>query len=213
MAEYSGNSDKGREVVSVTQEKVEPIAGGAVIRKQSTVGKFFRGIIVEDVKSVGAYILTDVIQPAFKKAISDTVVNAIDMLLYGKTGVTKPTSNGPKISYGSYYSGTVNRYASQPETRTQFQINSDAFDISSIGFTSRGAAMEALETMNDLLEIRQIVTVADLYDLAKLETTNYMVNNYGWTSLKGSEVRRTSDGYYIIVIPQKIKEINQTRRA
>ena len=73
--------------------------------------------------------------------------------------------------------------------------------------------MEALETMNDLLEIRQIVTVADLYDLAKLETTNYMVNNYGWTSLKGSEVRRTSDGYYIIVIPQKIKEINQTRRA
>lgn len=214
MAEYSGNSNKGRdgELMPVDNQAEPASYGNAVIRKQSGFGKFARSIIVEDVRSVGSYILSDVVLPAIKKAISDSAVNAIDMLLYGKTGVSKPAQNGPRISYGSYYSGTVNRYANQPETRTQFQINNDAFDISSIGFRTRGEAEEALESMGDLLDARQIVTVGDLYDLAKLETTNYMVNNYGWTSLKGADVKRTYDGYYILSIPQKIKEINLRRR-
>lgn len=206
MAEYGGNSDKSRETGLVTKDsKLAPVVTGTTTaHKQSSLGKFASSIIVEDVRSVGSYILTDVLLPAIKKAISDIACNGIDMLLYGKTGVTKPTTNGPKISYGSYYVGNA-KYAQPVETKSQFQIHNSAYDFDTIIFNNRGDAEAVLETLADLLDARQVVLVGDLYDLAGIETTNYMVNKYGWTSLRGAEVVRKRDGY-VINFP-KIQEI------
>lgn len=204
MAEYGGNSDKSRETVSVTKDnKLTPVVTGTTTaQKQTGLGKFARSIIVEDVRSVGSFILTDVLLPAIKKAISDITVNGIDMLLYGKTGVTKSASNGPKISYSSYYASP--KWA-QSEPKSQFQIHNSAYDFDTIIFNNRGDAEAVLESMADLLDVRQVVLVGDLYDLAGIETTNYMVNKYGWTTLRGAEVVRKRDGY-VINLP-KIQEI------
>lgn len=203
MAEYGGNSDKSRETISVIKDgKLEPVANGAVVQKQSGFNKFVKSIIVEDVRSVCSFILTDVIVPTVKKAIADITVNAIDMALYGKTGVTKPTSNGPKISYGSYWASPK---WSQSEPKTQFQIHNSAYDFDTIVFPTRGQAEGVLETMSDVLDARQVVLVGDLYDLAGVETTNYKVNKFGWTNLRGAEVVRKGDGY-VINMP-KMQEI------
>ena len=203
MAEYGGNSDKSRESVSVVKDsKLAPVASGAVIHKQNGFSKFAKSIIVEDIRSVGAFILTDVIIPTIKKALSDITVNAVDMALYGKTGVTKPTSNGPKISYSNYYASP--KWV-QSEPKTQFQIHNSAYDFDTIVFPTRGQAEGVLETMADVLDSRQIVLVGDLYDLAGIETTNYKVNKFGWTNLRGAEVVRKGDGY-VINLP-KMQEI------
>lgn len=212
LAEYASNSDKSKELVPVKPEgKLEPvISGTATVQKKTGLGKFASSIIVEDIRSVGSYILTDVLLPAVKKAISDITVNGIDMLLYGKTGVTKPATNAPRISYGSYYAGNTIKYGSTTEPKTQYQVHNSAFDIDTIIYPTRGDAEAVLETMGDLLDSRQVVSVGDLYDLSKIETTNYMVERYGWTNLRGAEVVRRGDGY-ILSLP-KIVEINTRRK-
>lgn len=213
MAEYASNSDKSKEIVAVRSDgKLEPVVSGtATVQKKSGFGKIASSIIVEDIKSVGSYILTDVLIPAFKRAISDSTVNAIDMLLYGKTGVTKTTTtNAPRISYGSYYTGS-SRYYTSSEPKTQYQVHSDAFNFDTILYPTRGDAEAVLESLCDLLESRQVVSVGDLYDLSRIETTNYMVEKYGWTSLRGAEVVRRGDDY-AITLPKAIELDTRRKR-
>ena len=104
MEEYKPNSHKFKESQQQLQEtqKVKKVTSGVVkTKKKSEVSNLKNIFISEDIRNVGEYILTDVIIPAVKNALSDTVSNGINMLLYGDAG-RKRTSSGSKISYSQY---------------------------------------------------------------------------------------------------------------
>lgn len=193
MEEYRSNSLKIRDgtVEPVAERKIDPvISGPAMAQKRSGLRKFKDSIIAEDMNSVGSWILSEVLIPSFKRAISDVVTNGIDMLLYGKASGPKSSSSISKVSYGNFYSRSYN----EP---LKAGSNGSAFDYDNIIFGNRGDAEAVLTEMENLLDQFEVVSVADLYELADVAAPNYTANKYGWTSLKGSQVLRCKDGYLI----------------
>ena len=131
--------------------------------------------------------MLDVLVPAVKKAISDIVVNGIDMILYGEAGHTKKRSTSSYISY--------NKYSDRRDER-EYSRARVGYSYDDIILDSRGEAEEVLDRMFELLDTYQFVSVADLYDLVGV-TGNYTDNKYGWTNLRGAEAVRVRDGYVL----------------
>ena len=190
MEQYPSNSHKSKELRTEEQQPavedkkvVEKVVTGPVkMKKKSDFGKIFKNIVSDDAKDIKTYLVSDIVVPTIKKTISDTV----DMILFG--GSRKNRSVASRVSYRSYYD--------EPRTR---DVRESAPAPSVVGYdditlASRGDAEEVLSRMNELIDLYQIVSVADLYDLVGL-ARNYTDNKYGWTSLRDAEVVRVRDGY------------------
>ena len=183
MENYRGNSHREKEK-NKEEKKVEKVVSGAVrTKKRSMLSDSF---ISEDVNNVKSYIILDVLIPAAKKAISDIIVNGVDMLLYGETGHTKKNGSS-KVSYRSYY----DRPSERRDTRSI-----GGYRYNDIVLDNRGEAEDVLMRMDDLIASYGVVSVADLYDLVG-ENCNYTDNNYGWTDIRSASVVRVRDGYLI----------------
>lgn len=191
MEEYGPNSYKSKEEqkTNVPEKKVgKVISGSAKSKKKGEVQKFADIFISEDVGNVKSYIFLEVIVPAIKKAISDVVVNGIDMILYGESGRSRRNSTTTKVSYGKYYNGDREPRRTQPRT---------GFDYDDIIFENRGDAESVLDAMNEIISQYGVVSVGDLYDLADVSTDNFTVNKYGWTDISGCKAVRVREGYVL----------------
>ena len=75
MEDYKPNSHRSKEENSSVGEKkeVKKVTTGKVITRKNNVRKFTDVFVSEDVKNVKDYVLMDVLVPAIKKAISDSV--------------------------------------------------------------------------------------------------------------------------------------------
>ena len=193
MEDYKSNSHKSKEDLQRPPEKrVEKVISGKAKQKKKTeTRKFFEGFIQDDLTNLGSYIVTDVIVPAIKRTIMDTV----KAILGDTGGSSRGTTTASKVSYRSFYDdrdrdiGHRTRYDTTPVR---------GFDYDDILFDSRGDAAAVLDSMIDIINSQYgIVSVGDLYDLANISNDNYMANNYGWTDLRNSKVVPTRDGYMI----------------
>ena len=171
------------------------VSGAAKVKKKSEARKFADVFISEDISNVKTYILTDVLIPTIKKAISDVVTNGVDMILYGEVGRTKRHASS-KISYNGLYRGSDRR---DPVPTRQRGVA----DYDDILFDNRGAAEAVLTVMDEAVEQYGEVSVGDMYDLAGVTTTNYTVNKYGWRDISSARVVRVRDGY-MIKLPRAI---------
>ena len=198
MAEdYKPNSHRSKE-----QELHEPmpekrtekvVTGNVKQRKKSGLAKAGSIFVPGDVESVKSYILMDVLVPSIKRAISDIVCNGINMLL-GEPSRGKSGSPGAKVAYRQYYQDRDAR-PSYNRPRAQAQYSYD-----DIVFETRGDAEEVLYRMEELLERFDVVSVADLFDMAGI-SCQYTDNKYGWTDLRNAHVEHVRDGY-IISLPR-----------
>ena len=157
-------------------------------RKKSGLAKAGSIFVPGDVDSVKSYILMDVLVPSIKRAISDIVCNGINMLL-GEPNRGKSSAPGARVAYRQYYQSEERKDYARP--RSQAQYNYD-----DIVFETRGDAEEVLYRMEELLERFDVVSVADLFDMAGI-SCNYTDNKYGWTDLRNARVERVRDGYII----------------
>lgn len=188
--EYKSNSHRSKEQPHEPMEdkKVEKvISGTAHQRKKTGLSKAASTFIPGDVDSVKNYIVMDVLVPSIKRAISDIVCNGINMLLGEPARDSR--SPGGKVNYRKYYQGEERRDYARP--RSQAQYNYD-----DIVFETRGDAEEVLYRMEELLDRFEVVSVADLFDMAGI-SCNYTDNKYGWTDLRNARVERVRDGYII----------------
>ena len=196
MENYKSNSDKDRK--TQTEKRVEkPVAMGKA-RKKGEIQKFADVFIAEDAKNVKSYLFMEVIVPAVKKAISDMVTTGIDMILYGESGKRSRNSPASKTSYRDYYDRNEGRvYAGSSNSKR------GGVDYDDIIFESRGDAEAVLDAMADIIHQFGMVSVADLYDLARVPNDNFTMNRFGWTNLAGATVVRIRDGH-IIKLPKAI---------
>lgn len=189
MEEYKNNSNKFKEE-SKNIEKV--ISGTAKVKKKNEMQKFASVFISEDVKSVKSYIITDVLIPGIKKAITETV----NLILYGESKSKSNNSTSPKPSYRSYYDSNNNT------TNTAITRRS-AYSYDNIVVDNRADAEEVLDNMNNIIQKYGIVSVADMYDLVGI-VGNYTDNKYGWTDLRTAKIERERDGGYRIDLPRAL---------
>lgn len=178
------------EQAGVSEKKIQKVVNGNVkTRKKSEMSKFKDTIFAEDVSSVKSYLFMDVLVPAIKKAIFETVTNGVDMMLYGEAR-GKKRSSYDQVSYRDY-----------SKNERSYRRQTASFDLDDIEFDSRGDAEAVLDQMSEVLERFRIVSVADLYDMIG-KTAPFTANRWGWTSIRTAETVRGRGGSYYLKLPK-----------
>lgn len=198
---YSSNSHKDREKAEKTKrEPVEKVITGEVVqRKKPLSRKIAETFTGDDMHSVGHFILFDVILPAAKAMISDAASQGVERMLFGDSrrrngimGGSKP-GGGNHTSYNRMYSdGNVS------VSRSMSHRARASHDFDEIVLATRGEAEDVLDRLGDLVDNYDVATVSDLYDLVGI-TGNFTDDKWGWTDLRGSDVRRVREGYMLIL--------------
>ena len=194
LEDFKPNSNKSKE--EEPKKEIQQVTQGKVIRKKKTVGQKFADVFLsEDIESVKGYVVFDVIVPAIKDAIFETIKGSIEMLFYGGYSAPRKTKReGGKtyVQYGSYYKSDNNR-----SNRTGVTDRGSRSDYTNLIFDSRAEAEEVLGNLQDIVasEFEQ-ATVADLYELAGI-TSSFTDNKWGWLDLRGANVKRVREGYQL----------------
>lgn len=200
--EYPSNSHVSKmEEEEREEKKVEKVVtAGVVTKKPSFLKRFKEAFFGEDVGSVGAYILYDVLIPAMRDTIEDMVNNGLHMLL---TGDSRSRRNEGRRGYVSYNSYSRNySVGSRDRDRDQRSISRRSSEVQDIICEDRSEAEQVIDELYELIDRYGQATVADLYDLVGV-TTSFTDNNWGWTSLANARVNRVSGGY-LIDLPRPI---------
>ena len=194
MASYQSNSDRSKEIKQ--EKKVEKVVTGTTkVRKKTSVEKFANTFLQRDIDDVWGYLKTDVIIPHAKKAISDLITNAIDMLLYGEVRGKSRNTNASKVSYRSYYD------RGRDNERRDYHRAASGYAFDDILFDDRADAEEVLSSMIDIIERYDFVTVLDLHEMANVPSQRHTDNKYGWADLSTATTMRTMGGY-ILKLPR-----------
>lgn len=171
------------------QRRGKVVAGNVKTKKKSEMRKVTENLISEEASNIKTYLVMDVLIPTIKNTIWDAITNSLDMVLFGGSGRSKRSSSGgSRFDYGKQYRKDERR-PNELRARSRFEMDE-------ILFETRGEAENVLDEMFAVLDEYKLVRVGDLYDMAGL-TRPYTSQNWGWTNLRNSGVRRTRDGYVI----------------
>lgn len=181
---------------SLHDQKQKEDESKRVVRQVTTGKRITKNVVTTTLKSVGSYILFDILIPAAKNTLSDMINNASDMILFGepKTRRRDRDRTGPRVSYTSYY----DRDRDRPYDRDRRDriYGRSRFDSDEIILPSREDAEEVKQSLFDVFDQYNAVTVSEFLELVGLPD-EYTDRNYGWTNLRDVEVRRVRDGYVI----------------
>lgn len=189
---YPSNSHKSRNIDKKEKPKPQKIVKNGVVQKKKTLGKkLAESFLGDDTKSVGQYMIYDVLIPAAKSTISDMVSGGMERLLFGEVRSDKSHrgKNKSYVSYASYYNNRDRETSSSQRSRNRY-----AFD--DIILKSRGEAEEVISMLVDYIEDYGQATVGDLYDLVGV-TSQFTDQKYGWENLSDAGVSRVRDGYLL----------------
>lgn len=188
----NSNSYKQKKASEEKKEKVTKVVKGPVkTKKKSELAKVKDALISEDARSVGSEILFGTIIPAIGNTIVDAVTNSIRMI-FGVDGrySDNKRSGDRYVSYSKYSSSRFD------EKKTTSRHSTNKFDLDSFIFETRGEAEEVLDSMDDMLDRYEAVSVSDLYDLIG-ERCPFTAEKYGWYNLRNASVVRVRNGYML----------------
>lgn len=185
--------------------KMEQVATGTK-RKRGLTERFVTAFIGPDgFEGVGRYLTHDVVVPAIKDIVVNSVTSGINMMVYGSEGAPR-RSQWRNTGSSSVYTPRTNysQSYSRPKPQTRVQGNQrDMYDVQDkrYGFNSeeyimenRQEAVSVLERLVEQCDEYGWVSIADFYDLIGIDTT-YTDNNYGWTDLRMAKVIVSRGGY------------------
>lgn len=180
-------------------------SGKRIVRKKSFLDTFLNGTL----KVVGGYILFEILIPAAKNTISDMINNGSDMILFGEPKSRRrdrERGRGSYVSYTSYYDRDHDRdrYYDRDRRDRDRVLGRSRFDSDEILLPSREEAEEVIQSMFDIYDQYNAVTVKEFLELVGLPD-EYTDGGYGWTNLRDVQARRVRDGYIIdLPIPKAL---------
>jgi hypothetical protein len=189
---------------TVQRAKIDKvIVGKAKIQKKSLGKKVAETFLEDNTKSVGSYVVHDVLIPAAKALICDIVGwgGFAEMILFGgsaRRGSSALYRDGGKtrINYGGAYRNVDRSSLDRGNGRELSRASRARHDFDDIILETRGEAEEVLSHLVDLVIDYKQATVADLYDLVDI-TPAFTDNKWGWTDLRDASVNRVRNGYLI----------------
>ena len=197
--DYPSNSESDR-VEESPKKDIQKVTSGS-LRRPSATKRLGKAMIAEDAKSVGSYVLWDIIIPAAKEMVSTAVSSGIERALFGESYSSKRGSTR-KSGWTSYRSPSRVTYSSSPERRERKPREEDPIeDISDVLIPTRQEAYEVVDRLREVAERYDIATLGDLYGLVGI-SSKYTDEDWGWTpdGLHDCGVKRVRDGF-ILEIP------------
>lgn len=236
MAEY--NKVEPRKVVKkeVIQETIEELPGEEKRQKQIVKtapkkvkkGLFERmvvGLIGPDgLPAVGRYVSHEVLGPAVKNMLVDTVINGIQMLVFKDQNPAGRPTNNPRYGNAYYSSSSAkktdynDRYGRSASYSRDREVEkkrrpweSDPRQAQQLGvgviiqdwaIPERQDAQNVLNAMTETAYQYGVVKVRDYYDLIGVQSV-YTDNAFGWRwdDLQRVRVRGTRDGFVLDLPP------------
>lgn len=189
--DYKPNSHayKAKQKREAEEKRVEKVVTNPVkIKKRNELSKLSDIIFAEDAKSVGTYIITDVVIPSVINLLEDIFLKGSRFALRGESGRER-RRDSEYISYRSYSDPRSNTRERTPKVNQRYSFDKVIID-------NRGEAEEVLSQMDDLIDRYGIATIADLNEALGI-SGEYTDNKYGWTNLRNAEVVRTREGYML----------------
>lgn len=195
----------------IVKEKIvtKTFKDSMVIRKKSPMKRFTESFLGEGVTNISGYIVNDILIPATKNIMSDSMGYFFDSLLDGFESLLfgEPRSRHLRreINRGGQPLIRYDRISyKEPDRReSMHRRNRTRHDFDDICiFKTRNAAIEVRDLLLERIETYGFATVANLYDLLDM-TSNYTDEKYGWDNLSTSKIRPVREGY-LLVLPKPI---------
>lgn len=201
--EFPGNShnvvgdNKPKSPVKKKEPKVvTKVVTGEVIKRKKPLGRRFKEVFIHgELKNVAGYVATDVLLPAFRNLVVDSITKGIEQMMYGDTPRRRtPAYRDPRASRISYNSASSPIGRAAPAARSR--STTDRYVLDDVILADRDEAITVLEQMTEIADRYEIVSVADLYELVGLPST-HVDHNWGWSGLHDVSVRQVRQGYLI----------------
>lgn len=204
MEDYPANSRAAKKKIDKPREtpqkpKMEKIVTGTVIQRKKSFGSKLRDTFIGDSRSVGQYIVSDVVVPAAKEVLHDVVNSYMDRMLGFDRGPSRRRvgSSRPATGRVNYSSSSIRRDPREEDRRRVISTGSRAkHDFGEIVLESRAEAEEVIDRLRADLEDYGQVSIADLYDGLGV-SSEFTDNKWGWYDLDDARVRYTRDGYLL----------------
>lgn len=186
---FESNSHASR---SNPDKRIKPVAKATRVEPpKSGFNKFLTTFVSSKPKDVWNYVWTDILIPAIKKTVTDTITEGVYMFIYKDPKPTAPRTSAGTYSYRSCYDNRAPfRESGRNESRTTETNYKD------IVFATRDDAEKVIENLIDIIDQYGQATVADLCDLADI-SCEWTANNFGWTNLATASVIRDRAGYIL----------------
>ena len=185
-------------------------------RKRGVIERLVVGLIGPDgLPAISRYIGKEVVLPAVKNLIVDSVKNGIDMVVYGPEG---RGANSNRSNWNNP-NGNMNRQSGYTNNRTNYNASysvsnsrkpsrnygptEDIYDLAEYVIQDRKSAIDVLDAMREQVDQYGSVTVADFYDYIGIESV-FTDNNYGWNDLNAARVMSVRGGYAITLPPADV---------
>lgn len=205
-AHYPTNSNKSKaNPEEDTRTKREKIVTREVREKRKGLGhKVAETFAGDDMRSVGSYLLFDVIIPAAKTMISDAASQGVERMLFGdsrpRRGNSYGGSNRGGQSYTSYSSvartSPAGRAGSSDGPREISRTGRALHDFREIVIPDRGDAQQVLRELESLIDNYNMASVADFYDFVGV-TGDFQDQKFGWMDLASARIVRVRDGFIL----------------
>lgn len=194
---YPRNSVMEKPAPPAEKKEIIKVTSGTVSeKKKSFLEKAKSAFVEEDGKTIGAYILYDILIPAAKDLLHDIIAGGLDMALYKgnpprRGGSHNRSQNG--VTYINYSS--MNNRQQQNRQRVQ-----NSFDSSALVFEIRSDAEAVLGQLCDAIDSYGDASVADFYQSTG-RIGEYTDNKYGWKDLRTARILRVQGGYVLDLPP------------
>lgn len=222
MTETDYNAIQAKNVAKVSKdtadkqeaiEEVERRPKKAVVKSSSTeeikpglITRLVRGILGPNgVKAIGTYLCKEVIAPAIKDTVVNSITTGVNMAAYGEDRgrYNSPGWNNPYRSSG--VSGRTNTYTNYSSSYHNNDVRetrglNQPDRIKDIYLFSHEDAQIVLDSLKQDILNFGYARLADYYDYAGQPSTNYTDNAYGWRNLNSVRIMPIR-GKYIIALP------------
>lgn len=155
-------------------------------------------------RKIGAYIGQDIVMPAIKNIIADSITSGINMALFGENHPSRNSARGwdtgriyaPKTNYANRYNAPAANAQPAPVAPRGYNY------VVEYIIEDRLKAAEILAIMKEAADKYGSVSVADYYDMLGIGT-EFTDNNWGWSvdSILRTTIMPTRGGY-VIKFPQ-----------
>lgn len=204
MEEYKPNSRRSREAAvqeAPKEKRVEKVVSGSTKRKKKNgFVKMADAFFQNDIRTVVSYVVDEILIPAAKRTVVDSIINSANMMVYGEIrdrDSRRPT-NASRVNYRSYYDDR----REPVRTGSGYVRPRNSYAPDDIIFDNRGDCEEMLDRMDEMIQQGMIVSVADFLDMAG-EVPSHIDYKYGWESLRGATPKRVAEGW-IIMMPRTV---------
>ena len=188
------------------RKKLDPVISGASPTSRPASKRFFGFLFAESPKALSKKIGREIVVPRMKASFEEAARGFLSGMLWGhgNPGMTSGIVQGTVLHGGTNYraisSGPIS--ALQQAQMATTGTSTSSGNYKDLICPTQHEAEILLARMWDLFNQYRIVTVADLYESARI-TPQPSDNSYGWTSLEGARIVPDRAGY-VLQLPRPV---------